>query len=693
MVRSRNSFRLLVSLLALFFFGNLAFSQGRMPGPNFPSHFTLSIHPDENVELEVGDQVLLMATLRDSNHQIIQTVFEWSLSDTSIGVLDSTGLFTAMHEGSGYVKVSAPQFNLADSVFIQIKAGESSDDDGDHPHHKKHSASLRIKITPDEVEMAVGQKVTFQVEIVDSTNSPVTLPISWRVMGQPIGTVDDTGTFTATADGRGFVVASSGNLSVRSRIKVGDENSRHMRNHEKGKWQIKITPDEARLSIGDQVQFSASIYDSTGTPVDTTVTWKLDGWPIGTIDSTGLFTATALGAGVVRAYLDGHYGEAEIKVRNKHSEERWHHSRGNRDYSLSITPEDTLLHVGDTLRFVATYFDANGTPVDTLFTWKLRGQAVGVLDSTGNFIATQTGFALVRVRVGNHKADASVQVLSAASNPADVDTILVKTCLPNGFELPDSMAIREGSMIKFRGFPFPFNLLNGGLLTIPNGALHENITLTIYMPDFAAIDSNHVDFKEKILNAINFEVSVNNQAIHPYYFDKPLKLSLPYRPQLLDSLGMTIDDLGMFFYSGSDYDSSGVSNVVLDSTNHRIFADVYHFSTLVLSSGSVLTSTSQGGLNNRVPTQLELYQNYPNPFNPVTSISYALPMNSHVTVRVFNMLGQEIKTLINQKQTAGVHTIQWNGTDKYGMKVGSGIYFYQIQSDRLSIVKKMILMK
>ncbi len=693
MVRFRNSFRLVVGVLTLLFLGNLVYAQGNMPVPYLPTQYKLSIHPNEGMDLEVGDQVLFTATLKDSNHQIISTIFEWSLSDTTIGVLDSTGLFTAKHEGSGYAKVSVPQFGLADSVFIQVKASEASNDGGEGRHHMKHSASIRIKITPDEAELAIGQQVTFQVEILDSTNSPITLPISWRVAGQPIGTVDDTGTFTAMANGRGFVVASAGNLSVRARIKVGKNLWGGRENHKNGKWHIEITPDEAKLLIGDQVQFSASVYDSNGTKVDTTVTWKLDGWPIGTINSTGLFTATSLGAGVVRAYFDGSHGEAEIKVRRTYDEGHSYHSHENKGYELNLSPEDTVLHVGDTLKFVARYLDPSAAPINTTMRWKLRGQSIGVLDSTGAFTATQPGFALIRVRVGHQIADASVQVISAPSNPADINTILVKTCLPNGFELPDSMVIREGNMIKFRGFPFPFNLLNGGLLTIPTSALHENITLTIYMPDFAKIDSNNVNFKEKILNAINFEVSVNNQAIHPYYFDKPLKLSLPYKPYLLDSLGMTIHDLGIFFYSGSNYDSSGVSNVVLDSTNNRIFADVYHFSTLVLSSRSVLTSTPQRSLGKRIPTKLELYQNYPNPFNPVTSISYALPMKSYVTVKVFNMLGQEIKTLINQRQAAGVHTVQWNGTDKYGMKVGSGIYFYQISSDQLSIVKKMILMK
>ena len=795
MVRFGRKFGFLLAMLFSLFIGNSAFAQGNMPTPHFPFSYQLKINVENELELKVGDQYAFTATLKDSNHQIIPTVFEWSLSDTSIGEIDSTGLFTAMNAGSGYVRVGAPQFGvsdsvkikiekndsdssgtsssykliihpredvevevgeqihfftgirnsnqqmmpvraqwslsdtsigqidstglftavnpgnayaivlipdfgLVDSVFIQVKAPKDSSDnnDGKENYGKRNASSMQIQITPDQAELVIGQQVTFHVEILDSTGTPVTLPISWAVRGQSIGTIDDTGTFTATANGRGLVVATAGNLSVRARIKVGEENKgwHNQGNRDHAKWEIKITPGEAKLAIGQQVQFTASVYDSTGALVDTTVTWILDGWPIGSVDSTGLFTATAFGAGVVRAYLGRAHAEAEIKVGsffgNGHSHGFPGHN-GNNDYELVILPEDTVLHVGDSLRFVAKLLDPNGTPIDTVLHWKLKGDDIGIIDSTGYFVATQPGFALVKARAGHENADASIQVISSVADTSNAKSILVKTCLPNGFELPDSMVIREGNMIKFRGFPFPFNLLNGGLLTIPSGALHENITLTIYLPEFADFDSSHVNFKNKILNAVEFEVSVNNQAIHPYYFDKPLKLSLPYRPQLLDSLGLTVNDLGIFFYSGANYDSTGIKNMVIDSTNNRIFADVYHFSTLVLSGKNVATSLNSEKNLASLPTQLTLYQNYPNPFNPETRISYVLPTEHQVTVRIFNMLGQEIKTLINQKQTAGIHTVRWNGTDQFGQKVGSGIYFYQVKSGNISIVKKMILMK
>ena len=89
----------------------------------------------------------------------------------------------------------------------------------------------------------------------------------------------------------------------------------------------------------------------------------------------------------------------------------------------------------------------------------------------------------------------------------------------------------------------------------------------------------------------------------------------------------------------------------------------------------------------------DLFQNYPNPFNPSTIIKYALPEASHVTVKVFNMLGQEVRTILDQEQSSGVKQVLWNGRNNYGSKVASGIYIYAIKANDFYKAKKMILMK
>jgi len=94
-----------------------------------------------------------------------------------------------------------------------------------------------------------------------------------------------------------------------------------------------------------------------------------------------------------------------------------------------------------------------------------------------------------------------------------------------------------------------------------------------------------------------------------------------------------------------------------------------------------------------LPVKFALLHNYPNPFNPVTRIQYELAKNTDVSLTIYNILGQEVIRLVDQKQTAGYYTTLWNGTNAYGQPVASGIYIYQLKTDHYVDVKKMYLLK
>ncbi len=89
-----------------------------------------------------------------------------------------------------------------------------------------------------------------------------------------------------------------------------------------------------------------------------------------------------------------------------------------------------------------------------------------------------------------------------------------------------------------------------------------------------------------------------------------------------------------------------------------------------------------------IPTAFELFQNYPNPFNPTTNIKYALPKESRVRIAVFNILGQEVATLVNSVMPAGYHSVDFKANS-----IPSGMYIYKIETESFSQVKKMLLMK
>ena len=94
-----------------------------------------------------------------------------------------------------------------------------------------------------------------------------------------------------------------------------------------------------------------------------------------------------------------------------------------------------------------------------------------------------------------------------------------------------------------------------------------------------------------------------------------------------------------------------------------------------------------------LPATYNIHQNYPNPFNPITTLRYDLPENSYVNVTVYDILGREVRTLVNSTQDAGFKSVIWNATNDYGEPVSAGVYLYQIQAGEFVQTKKMVLLK
>ncbi len=123
------------------------------------------------------------------------------------------------------------------------------------------------------------------------------------------------------------------------------------------------------------------------------------------------------------------------------------------------------------------------------------------------------------------------------------------------------------------------------------------------------------------------------------------------------------------------YDASG--NPVSSTTS---------FSVSPLTPTSVQTKPVQ-------PTNYVLDQNYPNPFNPTTQIAFSIPQEEHVTIAVFNILGERVATLLSGDLSAGSHLVTWNARNENGEMLPSGVYFYRLSTQNFTAVKKMMLLK
>jgi hypothetical protein len=163
-----------------------------------------------------------------------------------------------------------------------------------------------------------------------------------------------------------------------------------------------------------------------------------------------------------------------------------------------------------------------------------------------------------------------------------------------------------------------------------------------------------------------------------------------------------VSDSSLYF--SSDTGRTWTEQKIYDSSlkgRDLVFTDKNH-GWLLCDDGKVFYTSNNGGIitgikNNKteLPKNYSLQQNYPNPFNPSTVISYNLPVSGKVVLKIYDILGNEVLTLVNMVQTAGGHQVVFNTqqTTSRSTELASGIYFYTLTSGSYSETKKMLLLK
>ena len=124
--------------------------------------------------------------------------------------------------------------------------------------------------------------------------------------------------------------------------------------------------------------------------------------------------------------------------------------------------------------------------------------------------------------------------------------------------------------------------------------------------------------------------------------------------------------------------TDGIDTVKITGDNRVLFVNRYEY----------LSTVSEG-----IPTEFALHENYPNPFNPTTTLRFDLPQVSDITLTIYNMLGQRVRTFNYQNTSAGYHSVTWDATNDYGEQVGAGVYLYQLRAKQFVKTRKMVLLK
>jgi hypothetical protein len=242
------------------------------------------------------------------------------------------------------------------------------------------------------------------------------------------------------------------------------------------------------------------------------------------------------------------------------------------------------------------------------------------------------------------------------------------------------------------------------LITVPLTMSNVNVLAAVDMPlKFGApgdgielkevrFDSRIQDFDVKIATINNDEKTVLIGLV-PMAFD-PTKPRMSAGKGPIADLVFEVTDPAMSAFTINTFETNEprhqlmwVYSDVAEDGSRTVKAAYPEFKPMTIQVEAAGSNPTQ------VPTSYALNQNYPNPFNPSTEISFALSADSHVRLSVYNVLGQQVRTLIDEDMTAGNKSITWDGRSDNGSPAASGIYFYRIQANDFVDTRKMTLLK
>ena len=344
--------------------------------------------PTADTLAALGDTVRFVAEARDaSGHAVAGAEVTWSSSDAAVATVDESGLATAV--GNGTASVTASSGGQSASALLTVA---------------QMVAEIGVSPTADTLA-ALGDTVRFVAEARDASGHAVAgAEVTWSSSDAAVATVDESGLATAVGNGTASVTASSGGQSASALLTVAQMVA-----------EIGVSPTADTLAaLGDTVRFVAEARDASGHAVaGAEVTWSSSDAAVATVDESGLATAVGNGTASVTASTGGQSASATVTVEQRVA-------------GVSVSPAaDTLLALGDTVRFVAEVKDANGHAVaGAEFMWSSADAAVVAVDDSGLVTAVGNGTASVTVSSGELSGSAIVTVEQrvaqvSVSPPAD----------------------------------------------------------------------------------------------------------------------------------------------------------------------------------------------------------------------------------------------------------------------------------
>jgi Secretion system C-terminal sorting domain len=283
-----------------------------------------------------------------------------------------------------------------------------------------------------------------------------------------------------------------------------------------------------------------------------------------------------------------------------------------------------------------------------------------------------------------------------------------------GFLIPE--AVLPSSPVDFSVYQNLYNALVGGRFSIDYGALENDLLMKIFIRNLKPDVGEYLNLGQEEDTLFSyFEIRIwelPDSNFYPeassYHFNEGFfaRFSLPKSDALsnfLNAVGIGNQDSLAFAFmedinTGTDgWNGYGIETI--DDPDSVKFKAI-HLSRIGGGRKRIADTQYNPGTvsiiniihNKGIPNKASLNQNYPNPFNPATKISYSINESGHVSLDIYNILGKQVLTLVNQNQSAGNYEVEFS-TSNMTNKLPSGIYIYTLKNKNLALSKKMILMK
>lgn len=348
-------------------------------GTEPPTAATISVSPPSVDLSALGATQQLSATVLDGSGQAIAGApVNWASNDNSVATVNSSGLVTAVQNGSA--TVTAMSGGASGSAAVAVA-----------------QLLVLVDVSPAaDTLFSFGETVQLAARALDANDNAIAnVIIEWNSADEAVATVDSNGLVTAIGNGSANITATGGELSGAAAVTVDQRTAR-----------VDVSPSaDTLVAIGATVQLTAQPLDANDNGVvDASVEWNSADEAVATVDSSGLVTAIGNGSADITAASGGVTGAAAVTVSQV-------------IVGMDIVPAaTTLFSLGDTVRLVAAGIDAEGHAVPGLsFTWTSENDAVAAVDATGLVTAIRTGSTDVFATTGELRDSAGVSVTQLAS--------------------------------------------------------------------------------------------------------------------------------------------------------------------------------------------------------------------------------------------------------------------------------------